>query len=83
MGRREEVERVLARFIREELLDSEPLDGDPLEQGAVDSLGLEQLVAYIDERLGVRIGDEEMRRENFDSIPALAALVESKLAAAR
>jgi acyl carrier protein len=72
----------LLRFIEAELLD-EPYDqGDPLEAGAVDSLGLEQLVDFAEREYGVRIADEEMVRENFESVAALAALIESKLDAA-
>jgi acyl carrier protein len=79
MGGREEIERLLERFIREELLDSEPFGGDPLERGAVDSLGIEQLVEHVESELGVVLVDEEMTRANFESVAALAALVESKL----
>jgi acyl carrier protein len=75
---RSDIERKLERFIVDELLE-ELYDGrDPLATDAVDSLGLEQLVSYIEEEWGVRIGDEEMVEENFEGIPALAALVDSK-----
>jgi acyl carrier protein len=80
-SQRRRIERQLARFIAEELLE-EPYDkGDPLDAGAVDSLGIEQLVEHIEQRYDVHILDEEMIRENFESIAALAALVESKLPA--
>ena len=69
------IARRLERFIAEELLD-ERYDGrDPLATGAVDSLGLEQLVEYIESELGVGLADEDLVRENFESLPALAALV--------
>lgn len=81
-SRRDETERTLLRFIVAELIE-EGYDGrDPLEAGAVDSLDIEQLVDYIGEEFGVWIVDEEMIEENFESIPALAALVESKRASA-
>lgn len=76
--RREGVERVLLRFIVDELLEEEYDGSDPLAADVVDSLGIEQLVDYIKEQYGAAIGDEEMIAENFESIPALAALVESK-----
>ena len=50
----------------------------PLAEGAVDSLGLEQLAEYVDEVYGVVIEDEEIVDENFESLTALAALVVSK-----
>jgi acyl carrier protein len=79
-GDRSGVERTLQRFIVEELLDTDLYDGgDPLAGGEVDSLGLEQLAEYVEEEFGVELGDEEMVEENFESVPVLAALVDSKL----
>lgn len=69
----------LERFIVEELLEDEQRDGrDPLATEAIDSLGIEQLVEYIDEEFGVKLGDAEVLDEHFESIPALAALVAEK-----
>jgi acyl carrier protein len=74
-----EIERRLMTFIVEELLE-EPYDGpDPLADEAVDSLGQEQLAEYVDEVYGVELTDDDMVRENFESVAALAALVRSKL----
>jgi acyl carrier protein len=79
MSRHPQIEAKLQGFILGELLEEGFYDGgDPLAANAVDSLGVEQLVAYIEEEWGVPIGDEEMVAENFESIPALAALVDSK-----
>lgn len=73
-----EIEAALRRFIAEELLET-PFDGeDPLAGGEVDSLGIEQLVEYVFELWGAELDDEEIVEENFESIGALAALVESK-----
>lgn len=75
-----ETERRLRSFIVDHLLE-EPFEGDdPLAEGAVDSLGLEQLAEYVDEVYGVVIEDEEITDENFESLAALAALVSAKLA---
>jgi len=79
-GRDTELE--LRRFIVDELLEDRYNGRDPLEIGAVDSLGIEQLVEYIEQELDVRLADEEMSRENFESIPVLAALVDAKREAA-
>lgn len=77
------IEGTLRDFIVEELLD-ERYDGrDPLATGAVDSLGVEQLIEYMDEEWGVALADEELVLENFESLAVLAALVESKLDGAR
>ena len=77
------IERELQRFIVEELLD-QPFDGrDPLEAQYIDSLGLEQLSQYVAEEFGVKLSDEEMAGEAFESIAGLAALVERRREAAR
>ena len=75
---RDRIEQQLREFIVDELLE-EPFDGDdPLAVGAVDSLGVEQLVEYIDEAFAVELADEEIVHENFESLSALAALVGAK-----
>lgn len=74
------IEGKLERFIVEELLDELHGGRDPLATGAVDSLGLEQLVAYIEEEFGVGFDDADMVEQSFASVATLAALVESKLA---
>lgn len=71
-------EERLRAFIVDELVEG-PFEGeDPLAAGAVDSLGIEQLLDYIHEIFGVELEDEEVSYENFDSLAALAALVDSK-----
>lgn len=73
-----DIERRLRAFIVDELLD-EPFRGDdPLAAGAVDSLGIEQLIGHLEEAFGIVLDDEELVFENFESLPTLAALVESK-----
>jgi acyl carrier protein len=49
------------------------LDGD-----AIDSLGLLDLVAYLEETFGITFDDEELSPENFDSVERLARLVVAK-----
>jgi acyl carrier protein len=73
------IEARLRRFIFEELLEEPYVGPDPLADEVVDSLGQEQLVEYILEAFGVELEDEEMVRENFESLPALSALVVAKL----
>lgn len=75
------IESKLRSFIVDELLEEGGEAGeDPLAGDAVDSLGLEQLVEYIEEEFGASIHSKEMVRSNFGSIAALAALVDAKLA---
>jgi acyl carrier protein len=45
----------------------------------LDSTGVLELVAFLEERWGVRVEDAELVPANFDSIASLARLVRSKL----
>jgi acyl carrier protein len=70
--------RRIRRFIMRELLE-EPFEGpDPLAAEALDSLAIEQLIEYIEGTFDVSFDDTELVRENFSSIPTLAALVNEK-----
>ncbi len=73
----------LREFIVETFLFGEGGDdlGDEdslLERGIIDSTGVLEMTAYIDEAFGVKVGDEELVPDNFDSIQKLAAFVERK-----
>ena len=50
-----------------------------LEEGIVDSLGVMDLVFFIEETFGVTVGDGELTPENFDSVNNLAAFVHRRL----
>ncbi len=52
-----------------------------LEDGVLDSLGVLELVNYLQDELGLPIEDEELVPENFASIDAIAAFVDAKVAA--
>lgn len=73
-----ETERRLRVFIVAELVEGVFPDGDPLAAGIVDSLGIAQLLYYIEEAFGVELEDEEVVQENFESVSSLARLVDSK-----
>lgn len=49
-----------------------------LEEKAIDSLGVYQLVSFIEETYGVSIGDHELVPENFRSLAAIDRLVTAK-----
>ena len=52
-----------------------------LEEGVLDSLGVLELVNFLQDEHGIPIDDEELVPENFASIDAIAAFVEAKVAA--
>lgn len=62
---------VLARFpiaAKKGLKNTDSL----LESGIVDSLGILEIVAFLEKEFGITISDEELVPENFESIESLA-----------
>ena len=53
-------------------------EADLIDSGIIDSLGIFQLVAFLEERFGIAIGDEEITPENFGSVMAIERLVASR-----
>jgi acyl carrier protein len=49
-----------------------------LESGIVDSLGILDLVAFLESGFQVHINDEELLPENFQTVEAIAQFVERK-----
>lgn len=76
------MEHDVRRFIIEELQyagDGELTNDYPLiENHVLDSLGIFQIVAWLEDRFRVEVLDQELTPENFGSIASIARLVESK-----
>jgi acyl carrier protein len=72
----------IRRFLTERawLTDStEVSESDSLlEKGVLDSLAMIELVSFIEQTFQVRIHDEELMPENFDSLAAMEAFITSK-----
>ncbi|HSM94357.1 MAG TPA: acyl carrier protein [Anaeromyxobacteraceae bacterium] len=76
------VQERVRQFIVENFYVAEPSelhDAASLIQGGwVDSTGMLELIAFLEESYGLRIADAEMTPENLDSIDAIAAFVARK-----
>lgn len=66
-------------FTEAEIDDRAPL----LEGGAIDSLGLLDLVAHVEETFGIGLDDDELSPENFETVEQLAQFVSAKQAGLR
>lgn len=51
-----------------------------LERGIIDSTGVLEVTAFLEEDFGVKVGDEDLVPDNFDSIARLTAFVTSRKA---
>jgi acyl carrier protein len=52
-----------------------------LESGIIDSTGVLELVAFLEQHYGITVGDRELLPENLDSVRNASAFVARKLAA--
>ncbi len=52
-----------------------------LEQGIMDSTGVLELVAFLEETFAIKVADEELLPENLDSVDLICAYVGRKRAA--
>lgn len=78
-----DVTPVIRQFIMDEFVkDRSTIDEatNLLEQEVIDSLGIFTLIAFIEDRFGVRVAPEEVNLENFETLGAISSLVEQKLA---
>jgi 2-hydroxymuconate-semialdehyde hydrolase len=77
---REDTFTLLRGFVVDELLDGndEGLDAQTplLQWGVIDSLAMVTLLAFIEERLGVHVPDEQVRPEHFQNLGTLGDLLE-------
>jgi len=77
------IENDIRKFIEENFI----LDGDDnlenedslLEKGIIDSTGVLELVAFIEETYQFKIKDEELIPENLDSIKNISEYIQNKL----
>jgi acyl carrier protein len=52
-----------------------------LETGLIDSLGILDLVHFLEGEFSIHVSDEELSPENFQSLAAVASFVDAKQAA--
>jgi acyl carrier protein len=77
------IEQEIKDYITKNLLFSD--DGFPysddasfLQESIVDSVGIMELVAFVEDTYKIPIKDEEIVPENFDSVTSLSAYVRRK-----
>ena len=80
------IEDKIRAYIAENILFSDngyPHTDDTsfLEEGIVDSMGIMELVMFVDESFGITVEDEELVPDNFDSVSKLAAYIRRKSSA--
>lgn len=78
-----EIEGQIRDYIAKNLLFSD--DGFPygddvsfLDEGIVDSIGVMELVGFVEEKFGVKVDDLDVTPENFDSVEKMTAYIHRK-----
>jgi acyl carrier protein len=77
-----EVKKFIAKnFLFSEDADAVREDQSLMNSGTLDSTGILELIMFVEERFGLKVADEEMLPENFDSVNAIASFIARKRAA--
>jgi acyl carrier protein len=77
-----EIEQEVCSFLKEEFLwgQAETLNEDvPLLGNVIDSQGVIQLIAFVQQRFDIDIEDKEVTTVNLASVKSVATLIEKKL----
>ena len=79
-----EIEAKIRDYIAQNLIFSDngyqyPDDASFLEEGIVDSVGVLELVSFIEDNFKVKVSDQDIVPDNFDSVSKLAAYIRRKI----
>ncbi len=71
---------ILIKFIQENLVGKKQsikvTENDQLiDLGLVDSIGLMKIISFIEEETGIRISDEEVTPDNFETVQSIDQLI--------
>ena len=77
------VEKEIRKFIEENFIldgnDTLLVEDSLLEKGIIDSTGVLELVAFIEENYNFKIKDEELIPDNLDSIKNISRFIQERL----
>jgi Phosphopantetheine attachment site. len=59
-------------------IDSVAHDRDLLEGEVIDSLGIMQLISFLEDTYGIEVDDDDLAPENFRSVDSIVSFVEKK-----
>jgi acyl carrier protein len=79
------IERQVRDFIGDNFIlagDATSLPGDAslTQAGVLDSMGVLELIMFIEERFGIRVPDEDALPEHLDAVDRIVRYVEGRLA---
>ena len=77
-----EIRNKLLDFIVENFLvekDEIDLDKSLVDEGIIDSTGLVEIIAFIEEEFSIKVEDEQMTRDNFGSVVKIIDFIEKEI----
>lgn len=80
----QQIQQQVRQFINESFLFGQGAgkfadDDSFLENGIIDSTGVLELVAFLEEKFPIHIADDELVPDNLDSVNNLVKFIETKL----
>jgi acyl carrier protein len=80
----QQVEQPIREFIANSIIYSQEGfhyadDASLLQEGVIDSLGVVELVAFVQKQFNMKVEQQEVIPDNFDSVVKLSAFVRRKL----
>jgi acyl carrier protein len=80
----QQLEQSIRKFIASDIIYSQegfPYadDASLLQEGVIDSLGVVELVTFVQKQFNVKVEQQEVVPDNFDSVAKLSAFVRRKL----
>ena len=79
MSTQEKLRTFIVDELQPEATASELTDDYPLlTSGVIDSIGIYQIVGFVESEFGVEIADDELVEDNFGTIGELATLIDAK-----
>jgi acyl carrier protein len=78
------IEKQIREYIADNMLFSDngyPYDDSTsfLEEGIVDSTGVLELLLFVEETFGLKVPDEDITPDNFDSVANLGSYIRAKV----
>ena len=74
--------QIIRDFIQSELVQDEVYslkdDDNLIETSTIDSLGITKLIVYLEKTFSIKISDEEVLPENFETVDAISVFVAGK-----
>ena len=80
-----EIEEKIKQYLAENILFSDdgydyPEDASFLDEGIIDSVGVLELLMFVNNTFGVTVEQQDLKPENFDSVTNLAAYIRRQTA---